>query len=68
MTEDEDPAVEEAKRKQKYLKDSNFVEIRIDTESGENGEFSTNQEGKTVFTPNKQKSVNVSEINIKSDE
>jgi len=67
MEEEEDPIVEETKRKQKNLKNSSFVEIVIDTESGEVGEFATTENGKLTFAPNKEKRVYVQEISSQSD-
>ena len=66
--EEKDPAVIEARRKQEYLKDSNYVEIVIDTENNALGEFTTTPDGKTVFAPNKEKRVSISEIFAKSND
>ena len=63
MTEEE-----ELKRKQKRTKDSNYVEIRIETENDGVGQFQNLPDGRTVLKQGSKNTVRTSEVGIKSDE
>jgi len=66
--EEEDPEIEETKRKQEYLKNSPFVEIIVDVDAGEDGEIEISKEREIAFIPNEEKRIHISEVRTESND
>jgi hypothetical protein len=68
MPEKEDDFTKETKRKQEYLKGSNFVEIKIESPDDGLGEIVKLEDGSSVFTQSKHKSIRATEVRAQSNE